>query len=97
MVANSFNQTELIQKQLENKDHIRVFKQSFKISPYLFAIVAGPYTFVESKTHEEGLPPMRVYLRESVIGGVETDVLNEMLSSTLVGMKFYKDLFGIPY
>ena len=40
---------------------------------------------------------MRVYLRKSVIKTVEADILNEMLSTTLVGMRFYKDLFGIPY
>ena len=74
-----------------------MFRQSFQIAPYLFAIVAGPYTYVESKTQEAGLPPMRVYLRKSVIKTVEADVLNEMLTSTLVGMRFYKDLFGVPY
>lgn len=74
-----------------------MFKQSMEISPYLFAIVAGPYTFVESKTQEEGLPPMRVYLRKSVIKTVQPEVLDEMLTTTLVGMRFYKDLFGIPY
>lgn len=40
---------------------------------------------------------MRVYLRQSVIGSVERRILDEMLTSTLVGMRFYKDLFGIPY
>lgn len=74
-----------------------MFKQSKEISPYLFAIVAGPYTFVEQKTHEEDLPPLRVYLRKSVINSVQPEVLDEMLSTTLVGMRYYKDLFGIPY
>jgi len=63
----------------------------------LFAIVAGPYTYVESKTHDESLPPMRVYLRKSVIKTVQPEVLDEMLNTTLVGMRFYKDLFGISY
>lgn len=96
-VASSFNQTELLQNQFKEQDHVTVFKQSFKISPYLFAIVAGPYTYVESKTHEEGLPPMRVYLRSSVISSVDKAVLDEMLYSTLIGMRYYKDLFGIQY
>lgn len=96
-MASTFNQSELIKKQLDSKDHVTVFRQSFQIAPYLFAIVAGPYTYVESKTQEAGLPPMRVYLRKSVIKTVEADVLNEMLTSTLVGMRFYKDLFGVPY
>lgn len=40
---------------------------------------------------------MRVYLRRSVIGSIEPYILEEMLYSTLVGMRFYKDMFGIPY
>lgn len=59
--------------------------------------MAGPYTFVESKNNSDGLPPMRVYLRKSVETTVDKNVLNEMLYSTSVGMKYYKDLFGIPY
>lgn len=59
--------------------------------------MAGPYTYVESKNNSDGLPPMRVYLRKSVVTTVDKNVLDEMLYSTSVGMKYYKDLFGIPY
>jgi aminopeptidase N len=96
-VASSFNQSDLFNSQVQAQDSVTVFRQSYQISPYLFAIVAGPYTYVESKVVEEGLPPMRVYLRQSVIDSVEKRILDEMLTSTLVGMRFYKDLFGIPY
>jgi aminopeptidase N len=82
---------------VSGQDQVTVFKQSKEISPYLFAIVAGPYTYVESKKHEEGLPPLRVYLRKSVIKTIQPEVLDEMLMTTLVGMRFYKDLFGIQY
>lgn len=40
---------------------------------------------------------MRVYLRKSVINQVDPQVLTDMMDSTLVGMRFYKDLFGMPY
>lgn len=96
-VASSFNKTELLESQLKEQDRVTMFKQSFKISPYLFAIVAGPYTYVESKAQGDGLPPMRVYLRTSVLPSVDKNVLDEMLYSTSVGMKFYKELFGIQY
>lgn len=96
-VARTFNQSELMNSQIQAQDQVTVFQQTFKISPYLFAIVAGPYSYVESQTVEEGLPPLRVYLRSSVIKSIEPQILDEMLYSTLVGMRFYKDLFGIPY
>jgi aminopeptidase N len=96
-VANSFNQSALIQTQVKEQDQVTVFKQSYQIAPYLFAIVAGPYTYAESKVKENGLPPMRIYLRKSVIKTVEPQVLDDMFYSTLIGMRFYKDLFGIPY
>ena len=40
---------------------------------------------------------MRVYLRKSVINTVQPEVLDEMLTTTLIGMRYYKDLFGISY
>lgn len=40
---------------------------------------------------------MRIYLRKSVIKDVEPKVLDDMFYSTLIGMRFYKDLFGISY
>jgi aminopeptidase N len=35
------------------------------MSTYLTAIVAGPYAFVESQN--KSFPPMKVYLRKSVL------------------------------
>jgi len=87
----------LITQQVKEKHELLVFKKSFKISPYLFAIVAGPYSFVEQKKQEEGLPPMRIYLRSSVINTIEPKILDDMLLTTVTGMRFYKDLFGMPY
>jgi aminopeptidase N len=42
------------------------FKESYKISTYLYAICAGPYQYHERNS--EGLPPMRIYARKSIIG-----------------------------
>jgi len=95
--AKSFGQQALLDKQIKEQDNVAVFKQSYRIAPYLFALVAGPYTYVEQKNNEEGLPPLRVYLRKSVIDQVEPHVLTEMMNSTMVGMRFYKELFGVPF
>ena len=44
------------------------FKQSYKISTYLYCICAGPFSFWERNT--EGFPPMRIYARKSLIADV---------------------------
>jgi aminopeptidase N len=38
-----------------------MFEESKKISTYLFAIVAGPYSFIESK--KKDFVPMKVFFR----------------------------------
>lgn len=68
------------------------FRQSARISTYLFAIVAGPYVFVEHV--QEGLPPMRIYTRKRLIDYVSHQ---EMFSIVGTGMRFYEDLFGKKY
>jgi aminopeptidase N len=45
-----------------------VFKQTPRISTYLFAIVAGPYGHHESKS--EGFPDMKIYARKNLIDKV---------------------------
>lgn len=44
------------------------FTTSAKISTYLYVIVAGPYSYFESNV--EGMPPMRIYCRKSVMSDV---------------------------
>lgn len=56
------------------------FDQSKKISTYLYALVAGPYTFVES--NKPGLPPMKIYMRKSVMPEVKPETLEEMFMTT---------------
>lgn len=72
-----------------------VFQQTPTISPYLYAIVAGPYTYVERLT--SGYVPMRVYYRKSIEGSVDPAVFEEMFVVTQTGMRWYADLFGMPF
>lgn len=72
-----------------------MFKQSPKIATYLLAIVAGPYKHISM--NEKGMPPMKVYLRDSLMQKADQAYLKEMMSVTKRGMHFYKDLFGKEY
>lgn len=74
-----------------NKKQV-LFSESFKISTYLYAIVAGPFDYHERQT--EGYPLMRIYARKSLINDVNHE---EMFTVTEAGMAFYKDFFGKPY
>lgn len=55
---------------MENLKYV-IFPDSPKISTYLYALVAGPFEFVESNI--EGLPPMRIYARKGLIEYVVKD------------------------
>ena len=68
------------------------FKESAKISPYIYAIVAGPYDYYESIV--EDLPPMRIYARKSLKEDINH---KEMFLVTQCGMRYYKELFGKEY
>jgi aminopeptidase N len=68
------------------------FTESARISTYLYVIVAGPYGYFESNV--DGMPPMRIYARKSVMNDVNHE---EMFLATQTGIKFYTDLFGCPY
>ncbi len=58
----------------------------------MYAIVAGPYAFNESNNIK--YVPMIIYGRKNLIGDINHE---EMLKVTQVGMRFYKDLFGLAY
>jgi len=68
------------------------FDESAKIATYLYAIVAGPYGYYEENV--EGMPPMRIYARKSVLADVNHE---ELFLATRTGIKFYTDLFGCGY
>jgi len=56
------------------------------------AVVAGPYGFYER--NEEGLPPMRIYARKSLLESVNHSL---MFDVTIGGMRFYKEMLGKEY
>lgn len=71
------------------------FHETPKISTYLYAIVAGPYGFFEYKNVKgDGLPPMKIYARQSLMKSV---LHEELFKATASGMNFYNDMFGRPY
>lgn len=67
-------------------------KESYRISTYLYAIVAGGYDHKEMIV--EGKPPMRIYARRSLMAHVNFD---EMFLVTQCGIDFYEELFGQKY
>jgi len=69
------------------------FMESYKISPYLFAIVAGPYEYVEK---ENSSPPMRIYARDSMMEWLRKRS-DEMFLVTSCGIEFYEKFFGQAY
>lgn len=68
------------------------FDLSYKISTYIYAIVAGPFGYHERV--KEGFPNMRIYARKTIVQDVNHE---EMFNVTESGMEFYKDFFGEPY
>ncbi len=71
---------------------VLAFKQSYKISSYLYALCAGPYGYHENNV--AGQPPMRIYARKSIIGDCNFE---EMFKVTQAGIKFYSVFFGAEY
>jgi len=65
---------------------------SARISPYIYAIVAGPYDYFERQS--EGLPLMRIYARKSLMESVNHKLMFDITES---GMHFYKSFFGKAY
>lgn len=68
------------------------FKESYKISTYLYCICVGPYLYQEDNA--EGLPPMKIYARKSLIGECN---FQEMFKVTQAGIRFYSKFFGQEY
>jgi len=74
----------------EPKDKKPVFfNESFRISTYIYAIVAGPYGYHERQ--KDGFPLMRIYARQSLVSDVNHE---EMFNVTESGMTFYQEFFG---
>ncbi|MFN0093893.1 MAG: aminopeptidase N [Dehalococcoidia bacterium] len=67
------------------------FKQTPKLSTYLFALIAGPYASFHDKHGEIDLG---VYCRKSIAKHYDGD---EFFMLTKQGLDFYADFFGIAY
>ena len=74
-----------------NKKQV-VCDESFRISTYLYAIVAGPFGYHERQT--EGMPRMRIYARQSLVADVNHE---EMFTVTESGFTLYNEFFGQTY
>jgi len=72
--------------------HVFCFKKTPKISSYLYAVVAGPYEYVEEL--QEGFPPMRIYARKTLKNEINHI---EMFKVTKIGISKYEDYFGRAY
>ena len=75
-----------------NEPKTFIFNTSFKISTYLYAFVAGPFGYHEKIT--EGMPPMRIYARQSLVADVDHE---RMFMVTQCGIEFYEVFFGRKY
>lgn len=78
---------------LENKNYsFHEFIETYKISPYLYAICAGPYHKITCPFETE--VPLNIYLRQSL---KNYGKITEFFKVTNAGMNFYKSYFGIAY
>ena len=76
------------------KPRVTFFRESDRISTYLYAIVAGPFDYFEKNV--EGLPEMKIYARKTVMADLAL-MKDEMFTVTECGMHFYKEFFGKAY
>jgi len=74
------------------------FGESFKISPYLFCFVAGPYVCFESDKPEiqKFKLPLRMFSRKSIAKYAEKQK-EEYFWVTKCGIEFYEKTFATPY
>jgi aminopeptidase N len=67
------------------------FPTTKKLSPYNFAMHAGPYKMWED---DSGKYPMRLFARQSVAAQIKPA---EWFKYTKEGLAFFDDYFGVPY
>ncbi|HVE97416.1 MAG TPA: aminopeptidase N, partial [Pseudonocardiaceae bacterium] len=72
-----------------------VFADSARISPYIAALVAGPYAhWTDEYTDEEGTIPLGIYCRASLAEHMDAD---RLFTETKQGFGFYHGAFGVRY
>ncbi|MGH3751727.1 MAG: aminopeptidase N [Pseudonocardiaceae bacterium] len=72
-----------------------VFADSARISPYIAALVAGPYAhWADEYTDEEATIPLGIYCRASLAEHMDAQ---RLFTETKQGFGFYHGAFGVPY
>ncbi|MGH3866119.1 MAG: aminopeptidase N [Pseudonocardiaceae bacterium] len=72
-----------------------VFTDSPRISPYIVALVAGPYArWTDEYTDDEGTIPLGIYCRSSLAAHMDAD---RLFTQTKQGFGFYHRAFGVRY
>ncbi|HEY6425266.1 MAG TPA: M1 family aminopeptidase, partial [Pseudonocardiaceae bacterium] len=72
-----------------------VFADSARISPYVSALVAGPYTrWTDEYTDDEGTIPLGIYCRASLAEHMDAE---RLFAQTKQGFGFYHGAFGVRY
>lgn len=74
---------------------IHTFATTPRMSTYLVALIAGPYTeWKDRYTDEHGEIPLGIYCRASLAPYMDAE---RLFTQTKQGFGFYHDNFGIPY
>ncbi|MGH3801583.1 MAG: aminopeptidase N, partial [Pseudonocardiaceae bacterium] len=72
-----------------------VFADSAPISPYISALIAGPYArWTDEYTDDDGTIPLGIYCRASLAEHMDAD---RLFTETKQGFGFYHDAFGVRY
>jgi aminopeptidase N len=72
-----------------------VFADSARISPYIVALVAGPYAqWTDEYTDDETTIPLSIYCRGSLAGHMDAE---RLFTETKQGFGFYHRAFGVRY
>jgi aminopeptidase N len=72
-----------------------VFADSARISPYIVALVAGPYVrWTDQYADDEGTIPLGIYCRASLAEHMDAD---RLFTETKQGFSFYHRAFGLRY
>lgn len=73
---------------------LKVFRETPKLSTYLYAMIAGPYAVFEE--HEANFPPMRIFVRKTLQHYVQK-YAPEFFNITKKGIQYYQSVFGFPF
>ncbi|MEO7193359.1 MAG: aminopeptidase N [Pseudonocardiaceae bacterium] len=72
-----------------------VFADSARISPYIVALVAGPYSrWTDEYTDAQGTIPLGIYCRASLAEHMDAE---RLFTETKQGFRFYHGAFGVRY